>query len=303
MQNRYSLFILFLTFASLGNLTGKDNKEQNFNEYWRSGLAEITRYELKQARYGEYREGDAVLIFVTEEFLPEKQVKYEFPANEKPVATLKLNATKKFYTGIYPYSMMTSTFSPLNYEKSPALKVTSSSQEWCGHTFMQLNRRADKYKVELRSYFQAEGDRTFELEGVMLEDEIWTRIRLAPASLPTGKFRMIPSTQFVRLRHVKLKVERAVGKLEESRNPELSNAPLQTYSVSFQDLKRQLKIIFEKDFPYRIIAWKESYLSGFGENAKKLTTTARSTNSIRSAYWRQNKLSDSHLRDKLGLTY
>ena len=48
---------------------------EEFKNYWYSGEAEITSYELEQARYGEIRQGKAVLVFVTENFLPNIQVK------------------------------------------------------------------------------------------------------------------------------------------------------------------------------------------------------------------------------------
>ena len=72
-----------------------------FKTYWYTGEAEITSYQLEQARYGEIREGKAVLIFVTENFLPQIQVKAD-EENPSNISVLKLNATKKFNTGIYP---------------------------------------------------------------------------------------------------------------------------------------------------------------------------------------------------------
>ena len=48
---------------------------EEFKEYWFAGKAEITSYKLEQARYGELRDGSAVLIYVTEPFLADKQVK------------------------------------------------------------------------------------------------------------------------------------------------------------------------------------------------------------------------------------
>ena len=36
---------------------------EEFNAYWYAGKAEITSYSLQQARYGELRDGHAVLIF------------------------------------------------------------------------------------------------------------------------------------------------------------------------------------------------------------------------------------------------
>ena len=85
---------------------------QQFKEYWYAGKAEISSYKLEQARYGELRNGTAALIFVTEDFLPEVQVKAD-RQNETNIPVLKVNATKNFNTGIYPYSVMTSTFYPV----------------------------------------------------------------------------------------------------------------------------------------------------------------------------------------------
>ena len=46
-----------------------------FKDYWYAGKAEITSYKLEQARYSELRDGKAVLVYVTEPFLPKAQVK------------------------------------------------------------------------------------------------------------------------------------------------------------------------------------------------------------------------------------
>jgi hypothetical protein len=54
-------------------------KHSKFNEYWYAGKAEITSYTLTQVRYGEIHTGIAVNIFVTEDFLPKKQVKADYP--------------------------------------------------------------------------------------------------------------------------------------------------------------------------------------------------------------------------------
>ncbi len=271
--------------------------DQNaFNDYWYAGKAEITRYALQQARYGELRNGDAVLIFVTEPFLKDKQVKYEFGDDAQAVSVLKLNFVRKFYTGIYPYSMMSSIFTPVDWQTLPTLKVTTSAQEWCGHVFLQLNRRDDGYRVQLRSYFQREGDRDFQVGAALLEDEIWTRIRLAPKSLPTGEIAIIPGTQFQRFKHIPLKVEKATATRRDE-------GDVQVYAVDYPRLERKLTIRFERAFPHRILEWNETYLDGFGNRARMLTTRAVKTHSLRIDYWTKNKLSDSHLREELGLMY
>jgi len=80
------------------------SKHKDFDQYWNQGKAEITTYDLYQARYGEMRQGEAVIVFVTENFSKEKQVKTDNPnAVATPVIpVLKMNLTKRFYTGIYP---------------------------------------------------------------------------------------------------------------------------------------------------------------------------------------------------------
>ena len=112
---------------------------EEFKGYWFNGEAEITSYKLDQSRYGESREGTAVLIYVTEEFLPEAQVKAS-TKSDKTIPILKMNATKNFNTGIYPYSIMQSTFYPISNNQH-AIKVSSSIQEWCGHVFTQIENR------------------------------------------------------------------------------------------------------------------------------------------------------------------
>ena len=51
------------------NDTPKEKQlSQEFKGYWYAGKAEVSSYKLEQARYGEIREGNAVLVYVTEDF-------------------------------------------------------------------------------------------------------------------------------------------------------------------------------------------------------------------------------------------
>ena len=279
------------------NTTEKVSKQ--FRDYWYQGEAELTRYSLEQARYGEVHEGEAVLIFVTEDFDTKKQVKFEYGNRDKVASVLKLNFTKKFFTGLYPYSMMTSVFTPVN--QSQSIKVTTTSQEWCGHTFSQLNLGKNEYKGRLHSYFQNEGDQEFSIEDVMLEDELWTRIRLDPNTLPIGEIDLIPGTMFLRLGHADFQAQKARAELSPEPDSELSANPVKKYTISFNNLNRTLDIWFEEKFPYQILAWEEQVQSGFGANKKTLTTRAVKTHSIKNAYWEKNNLADSDLREQLGL--
>lgn len=273
--------------------------QDDFGAYWYQGKAEITSYTLEQARYGEIHPGHAVLIYVTEDFSREKQVKLDRPeaAGDDRVKVLKLNATRSFATGIYPYSMMTSVFSPVDADDPRALKVTTSSQEWCGHTFTQLNRTGTGYLVLSLSYFESEGDQTVKLEDALTEDQLWTTIRLDPKQLPTGRLRLIPGTVVQRLRHLPWGVGVANATLE----PAGGEDGLSVYTLTYPDLDRTLAIRFRTAFPHEIEGWEETYRSGWGAGAKPLTTRATKIERILSPYWTKNRTVDAPLRRDLGL--
>ena len=272
----------------------------DFSAYWYQGQAELTSYTLEQARYGEVHPGQAVLIYVTEDFHRQKQVKLDDPvaAGDDRVKVLKLNATRKFSTGLYPYSMMTSTFTPVaDAEDSRTLKVTTSSQEWCGHTFTQLNRTAKGYLVLSLSYFESEGDETIKLEGALTEDQIWSTVRLDPAKLPTGRVKLIPGTIVQRLKHLPWGVANASGALE----PVAGEEGLMAYTLTYQDIDRTLIIRFQETFPHEIEGWEETYRSGWGARAQRLTTRATRLERVMSDYWTKNRVVDGALRAELGL--
>lgn len=273
------------------------NSADPFNEYWYQGKAEITSYDLQQARYGEMREGSAVLVFVTEDFSKKNQVKLDDPSHnpKDAIPVLKLNMTRKFNTGIYPYSMMMSSFTPIDLKKNPStLKVTNSSQEWCGHTFMQLNLGKYSYESQLFSYFESEGDKTTRLERTLLEDELWSKTRIDPSSLPQGNIDIIPSTTYARLKHIDFKNEKATASLKEK------GAEMHFHLV-YKNLDRKLSIVFEKAFPHQIISWEESYKEGYGSRAKTMTTKGTRKKSILLDYWSKNGNEDAHYRKELGL--
>lgn len=304
----FLLALAILSFSSCRKVTLKENTEateknnqkievpkkelsQGFKEYWYAGTAEISSYKLEQARYGEIREGEAVLVYVTEPFLADKQVKAD-QSSASNIPVLKLNTTKKFLTGIYPYSIMTSSFYPV-YDNAHAIKISNSVQEWCGHVYAQLNNR-DEFEVQSHSYFESEADQEFKLTKTLLEDEIWNKIRIDPGSLPTGAIQIIPSMEYTRLHHKEFKGYKATATLA-------NNGALTTYTIMYPTLERTLEINFSANFPYTIENWSESAPSGFGAGAKQLTTRATKITTIKTPYWQENHNSDLFLRDSLGL--
>ncbi|GAA4977171.1 septum formation inhibitor Maf [Algibacter aquimarinus] len=250
-----------------------------FKAYWYAGEAEISSYKLEQARYGEMREGTAVLVYVTEDFLPEIQVKADYQ-NPENIPVLKLNATKKFNTGIYPYSIMQSTFYPVSNNQH-AIKVSSSIQEWCGHVYAQLNNR-EQFEIMSHSYFEREADERFKIDKTILENELWTKLRINPELLPTGNLQIVPSLEYTRLRHKTIKAYKATATLNTG-----------VYTINYPSLNRTLTIHFNSNFPHDILSWEET----IGNQ----TTKATKLKTIKSPYWNKNSNKDQVLRDTLQL--
>jgi len=307
----YHLLVLAFTFVLTQSCNREKNKNTNevalrteapaelpkkpisdeFKKYWYAGTAEISSYKLLQARYGEIREGNAVLIYVTEPFHNKKQVKAD-QNNANNIPVLKLNSTKNYLTGIYPYSIMSSSFYPVD-DNQHALKVSFSAQEWCGQVYAQINNR-DVFEIKSHSYFESEGDQSIEVKKTVLENELWNKIRIDPNGLPTGEIDIIPSLEFIRLSHKELKSYNATATL-------IKNEALMTYEITYPELNRGLKINFTASFPYTIESWTESFKSGFGDQAKIMTSSATLIKTLKSPYWQKNSNRFLPLRDSLGI--
>jgi len=276
-------------FAGLALAAGlAADAPKQVRDFWFSG-AEISAYDLKQARYGEQHPGRAVLIFVTEPFLVEQQVKHEHGPGES-ADVLKLNALRTFNTGIYSYRTMRSVFRPVDLDRYPrALKATVSAQDWCGQIFQQFNRRDRRWAVDMRSYFQDEGDREFTLGEAWLEDAFWVMIRLNPDRLPTGRIDVVPGGLFARFAHEEIAVAQAEATLEREGSKNV-------YTVRYPELGRELAIAFDREFPHIIRSWTErragSDVVTRAELAKRIMEVP---------YWRHNGPGDRAMRRKLGL--
>lgn len=269
-------------------------------DYWYQGKAEINRFELLQNRYNDLHKGEAIMIFVTEDFLTEQQVKNDNYKNPNSVLVLKNNAIRRFATGIYDYSVMSSVFTPVGNNQWPrTLKVTNTVQDWCGQTFMQINCRENNYESQLRSYFENEGDQATQVPLAFLEDEIFNRIRINPARLPLGKTKMLPGAWFVRLKHVPFEAQMVETSLEPYKGQEFQGDDLQQYRVVFPNYERTLEIVFESKSPYLIAGWKDTYPSLFDKQLR--TTIARRTNITVTDYWKKNKVENGDLRRELGV--
>jgi hypothetical protein len=273
------------------------------SNYWHQGKAEVSRFDLEQVRYGQTYHGHAVLIFVKEQLLPETQVKFDgLATSEKAVDVMKHIATRDFNTGVYPYSVMTSVFSPFEDKGRHAYKVTGTTQDWCGQTFLQLNNRDGRFSVQYHSYFQSEGDQDFTVDQAFLEDDLWALVRTNPGALPVGDISLYPSTHCVQLQIRQFYPHKAIGRLDKQLERSVWTDSLNVYTVRYTDIPRTLVIMFEPDFPYAIHAWEETEENlAERKGTSPMRTRGVRTHSLMVDYWNRSSIADSTYRPLLGL--
>ncbi|MCS7036434.1 MAG: hypothetical protein NZM41_07195, partial [Saprospiraceae bacterium] len=194
--------------------------------------------------------------------------------------------------GIYDYSIMMSVFSPVNTLDSRALKATWSIQDWCGQVFVQANRQPDSaYRFRQFSYFESEGDTDQTLRPDLLEDELWTAVRLRPERFEDAEkvMKVLPSMLFFRFQHLPLQVYEASIRIEKGEKENVLR-------LQYLSLPRQLLIRFETAKPHRILGWEET------DNGQ-VTTRATLRSTLMSDYWNHNDNASEPLRDSLQIRF
>jgi hypothetical protein len=247
-------------------------RADEFWQHWGDGKAELDGYALTEPRYGELRDGTAVMIFVTEDFSDSLRVKADPGKHPKSdvYPVLKLNFVRDFQTGIYDYNTMTSTFVRTEFGGGPAwplAKTSFSSQEWCGNVYMQWIPRDGKLHGTVHSYFDGEADAKPELPlpaGGLFEDALPILVRglrgdwLAPGGTRTVPF--LRSQLHTRLGHVPA----AWGEATVTRAPAsaavktaLGRLRAYTYTVAEKG-GDTLTFTVEEAAPHRLLAWRSS---------------------------------------------
>lgn len=246
-----------------------------FWKRWGDGQAEIATYDLTFPRYGEPRTGVAIAIFVTETFSDEARVKADpdrhAKADEFPV--MKLNLVQDFPTGVYDYNLMTSTFVALvpfrGRSSGSPMKVSFSSQEWCGNAFHEILPDERTLRSTSYSYFDGEADRAQTLvypEGAVLEDALfhWARGLGAPRLTPGEgcDVQLLRSTEIVRLWHLPLAWEHA--RLSRGSSTSRVTTPagdfeVETLTAEVQgDAARTWTFFVETAEPYHLVGFERS---------------------------------------------
>lgn len=256
---------------------------------WGDGKAELSGYRATSMRYGAPRTAEIVLIYVTEPHDPITRVKDD--AVSPAAQILKLNACERFQTGVYPYSVMTSVFCPVDHygsERFQPSKITLTAQEWCGHVSLGLWPQPGGARMRGASYFASEGDVDAALaipEGALFEDALAIQLRELDGPFAGGAAQwtgsLVPSLWRNRKAHVPL-AHVPASIVREARAGEVH------FALTAGDYSCRYRI--EDSGARRLLGWTMSD----GSTAEILGTE-------RLAYWELNKPGDEAARAKLGL--
>ncbi len=224
------------------------NQETNktFTDYWKNGKMETTKYELKEDSISV---GEGSLSF---------NIDYIEGVNKTDsIQVLHLDFTGKIHQENYDYSAMTSAYLPLNLTLRPhAMKAINSVQEPIGNSFLELSQIPKSYEIESYNTFQEKTKKHFILERKNLEDELWAKIRMNPNDLPTGDIEIIPSFAYWHSVRKSPNIYEAKAEIKDYVGTEFTGKKLKIYNLDYSDLKRNLSIVFEGDFPFEIMGWK-----------------------------------------------
>jgi len=269
----------------------------SFDAYWHDGKAELDGYRLKISRYGEERDGQAVMVFVTEPFSKSKLVKVN-DHRENPddvIDVLKLNFVRDFSTGIYDYNTMVSVFVRTN-DLEP-VKVSFSSAEWCGHVYSEMRFDKDRIRGNYLSYFEDESG-PFEVQrprGALVEDNLFILLRgLREPFLAAGTSKTVDLLPGVLVRRFLHKEAHYVSATISRRaaNEDVS-VPAGRYSCIVYDVSvgdRNGEFCVDAEYPHRIVRWSLAP-----------DVTGELTGSTRLEYWRLHANGDEKYLEQIGL--
>lgn len=283
--------------ASAVDLRPPEPASEGFWARWGDNRGEVSAYRIVTPRYGELRTGVTVLVYVLEEHDRRtwmKNDRSDVPEEFRDVV-MKLNETTSFRTGIYAYSVMSSTFSPVGSrgrERFAPVRITFTSQEWCGQVFHSLLPRIDGFEEELRSYFSVEGEQEREVATApfaLYENALLIQLRELDGPFADGgdwRGQLVPSLWRNRTSHQPVAPVEATITRAEDRLPD--GTPVNRFTLRYGEIERTFFI--EQAEPRRILRWTTSE----GEEAE-LLGTARLT------YWQLNHLGDEQYLEQLGL--
>ncbi|MEX1256373.1 MAG: hypothetical protein WEG36_02035 [Gemmatimonadota bacterium] len=289
--------------ALLGDLDGfsglpgspRAGASDDFWAHWGDGQAELSGYSVTVSRYGAPREGVTSLIYVTEPHDRRTWVKDDRAESPNRVEVMKLIRSTHFLTGIYPYSVMASTFVPVEAWgdiRFQPVRINLDVQEWCGSVSHRIWPGPGRLRSLRLSYFADEGESLIETtlpEGTLFEDALPIQLRELDGPFSGGgdwTGWIVPELWRLRANHGPTQpVEATISR----KNGEREGVPVTHFLLEAGDYWRRYDV--ETAFPRRILGWE----TATGDAASLLSTE-------RLAYWSLNAPGDELFRERLGLS-
>jgi len=272
-----------------------DVASASFRGRWFDGNAELSGYQVTQPRYGELRSGQLVLTYVTEPMNKTTRIKDDDAVKDNRLDVIKLNANLSFLTGIYPYAVMTSVFAPIDRwqgeDAFSPVKITTTVQEWCGHTFHGIWPGDAEIGERLMSYFASEGETNRLIprpSKTLFEDALLIQLRELDGAFAGGgnwDGYVVPSLWRIRRAHVPVVPLAASITRTSIRKQDTEVTQFTLVMGAFTKV-----IDVEAGGDHRILGWTTSD----GETAQLLSTA-------KLPYWQLNHTGDESHRQELGL--
>jgi hypothetical protein len=280
-------------FSGLGDRP-RSSASSGFWDWWGDGRAELSGYRVTVPRYREPREGTLALIYVTEPHDRRSWIKDDDAERPHRVEVLKLIRAFHFLTGIYPYSVTSSVFSPVDRwvpEPFHPVRINLDVQEWCGAVSHRVWPGEGRVRSLRLSYFASEGETLREIpvpEGTVFEDALLIQLRELDGPFQEGgdwEGWLVPELWSLRTGHGPVEPVRA----SITRSSALRDGtPITRFVLEAGPYQRIFEV--EAEAPRRVLAWETST----GERAELLGTQ-------RLAYWSLNRPGDEEVREALGL--
>lgn len=273
-----------------------------FWEHWGDGRAELSGYRLQVNHYGEVREGELVTVYVTEPHDRRTWIKDDHVEDPNRVEVLKLLSTRTFDTGIYPYTVLSGVFSPVDHwraERFQPVRMELDAQEWCGSESHRVWAGPQRLRALRLSYFDDPGESLREVslpEETLYEDALLVQLRELDGEFAGGgawEGTLVPDLWGLRKRLSAL--EPLDASITRSRT-ELEGAAVTRFELraALDGHTYERTFLVEREAPRRVLEWT-TRLDG------RLVERAELQDSTRLAYWELNQEGDEAYREELGL--
>jgi hypothetical protein len=235
------------------------------------------------------------LIYVTEPHDRRTWIKDDGVEAPNRVEVMKLIRSVHFLTGIYPYSVMASTFAPVDAWGSvrfQPVRVSLDVQEWCGSVSHRVWPAPGRLRSLRLSYFADEGETLIDRElpeGTLYEDALPIQLRELDGPFNGGddwSGWLLPELWRLRASHGPMEpVQASITRSEGARD----GVPVTHFLLEAGDYWRRFDV--ETAAPRRVLGW----VASTGDTADLLSTD-------RLAYWSLNAPGEELFRERLGLS-